>query len=68
MPKNVPKRMVIYTKDIQNIMGKSERSARELMQKIRLMFGKLEWQYISVAEFCEYSGLDEEEVREFMDG
>lgn len=60
--------MVIYTKDIQNITGKSGRSARELMQKLRLMFGKQDWQYISVAEFCEYSGLDEEEVREFMDG
>ncbi|MEZ2443364.1 hypothetical protein AB6805_16690 [Chitinophaga sp. RCC_12] len=68
MPKNVRNRMVIYTKDIQNIMGKSDRSARELMQKLRQMFGKQDWQYISVAEFCEYSGLDEEEVREFLDG
>jgi len=68
MPKNVPKRMVIYTKDIQNIFGKSARSARELMQKLRLMFGKEDWQYISVSEFCEYAGLDEEEVREFLDG
>ncbi|HEY8918756.1 MAG TPA: hypothetical protein VIM87_20070 [Chitinophaga sp.] len=60
--------MVIYTKDIQNIFGKSARSARELMQKLRIMFGKEDWQYISVSEFCEYVGLDEEEVREFLDG
>ncbi len=60
--------MVIYTKDIQNIFGKSDRSARELMQKLRRMFKKKDRQCISVAEFCEYAGFDEEEVREFLDG
>ena len=68
MPKNVPQRMVIYTKDIQNMFGKSDRSARILMQKLRKMFGKSQWQYISVAEFCEYTGLNEEEVREYLKG
>jgi hypothetical protein len=68
MPKNVPKRLVIYTKDIQNMFGKSERSARILMQKLKRMFGKSQWQYISVSEFCEYTGLSEEEVRDYLDG
>jgi hypothetical protein len=68
MPKYVSQRMVIFTKDIQNICGKSERSARELMQKLKLIFEKEPWQYITVTEFCTYLGLDEEEVRGMLDG
>ena len=60
--------MVIYTKDIQNMFGKSDRSARILMQKLRKMFGKSPWQYVSVTEFCEYTGLNEEEVRDYLEG
>lgn len=66
MNKNTPRRMVITTKDITNILGKGERSARELMQKLRVVLKKEPEQYVTVAEFCRFVGLTEEEVRDFF--
>ncbi len=66
MNKNEPRRVVITTKDIQKILGKGERSARELMQKLRVMLKKGPEQYVTVAEFCRFAGLTEEEVRDFF--
>jgi hypothetical protein len=54
--------MVIYNKDIQRIIGKTDRTARKLMKAIRKKLGKEKYQMISVAEFCAYTGLREEEV------
>lgn len=59
-------RLVIYAKDIQCIRGCSERSARRLLQSIRERLGKEKHQDVSVTEFCAYTGLREEEVREFV--
>jgi hypothetical protein len=66
MDKNVPRRVVITTKDIQNILGICDRSARELMQKLRVMLEKGPEQYVTVAEFCRFVGLTEDEVRDFF--
>jgi len=60
--------MVIYTKDIEVICGKSARSARELMQKLRIIFEKEPWQYVTISEFCAYLGLYEDEIRDMLDG
>jgi hypothetical protein len=54
--------MVIYTKDVQHIIGKTDRTARKLMKAIRKKLGKEKHQMISVHEFCEYTGLPEDEV------
>jgi hypothetical protein len=62
----IPKRMVIYARDIENITGRSERTARLLLQRIRETFGKNQGQFISVSEFCQYTGLKEEEVNRFL--
>ena len=66
MDKNVPRRVVITTKDIQNILGICDRSARELMQKLRFMLEKGPEQYVTVAEFCRFVGLTEDEVQPFL--
>lgn len=66
MDKKGPRRVVITTKDIQNILGICERSARELMQRIRLMLEKGQEQYVTVAEFCRFVGLTEDEVQPFL--
>lgn len=66
MNKKVPQRVVITTKDIQNILGKGERSARELMQKLRAILKKAPGQYVTVTEFCELVGLTDEDVRGFF--
>lgn len=66
MQKIIPDRMVIFARDIQNITGRSERTSRLLMQKIRKALGKKVGQFISIAEFCRYTGLCEEEVQSFL--
>ena len=66
MQKMIPDRIVIFARDVQNITGRSERASRLLLQKIRQSRGKKPGQYISVAEFCQFTGLSEEEVRGFL--
>ncbi|MGN7722284.1 hypothetical protein [Chitinophaga sp. 22620] len=66
MQKMIPNRIVIFARDVQNITGRSERTSRLLLQKIRESLGKKKGQYISVAEFCQLTGLNEEEVRGFL--
>lgn len=66
MQKIIPNRMVIFARDIQNITGRSERTSRLLLQKIRHTLGKKPGQYISVVEFCRFTGLSEEEVHGFL--
>jgi hypothetical protein len=56
------KPLAIYTKDVQRIIGKTDRSARHLMTAIRRRLGKEKHHLISVGEFCDYTGLPENEV------
>jgi hypothetical protein len=64
--KNIPRRVVITTKDIQNILGLCERSARELMQRLRFMLEKGPEQYVTVDEFCRFTGLTKDDVQPFF--
>ncbi|MBV7532854.1 hypothetical protein KW844_22355 [Chitinophaga sp. sic0106] len=64
----IPKRIVIYARDIENITGRSERTARLLMQRIREAYGKKPGQFISISEFCLFTGLKEIEVEKFIVG
>jgi hypothetical protein len=59
-------RLVIYSKDIATITGKTERYARTLMSKIRKALGKANHHLISVKEFCEFTGLSVEEVMRYL--
>ncbi|MCB0496163.1 MAG: hypothetical protein KDC79_08500 [Cyclobacteriaceae bacterium] len=56
------KRIIIYPKDIQLITGKSERYGRTIIQKIKDHYNKEPHQLVSVKEFCNYMGLEEEEI------
>lgn len=60
------KRVVIYSKDIEAITGKSGRSARKMIADIRRQLGKDKHQLISVAEFCTYTGLPEAEIHKHL--
>ena len=55
-------RVCIYPKDAQRIMGKTYNQARLYLKKIKSHLNKEEHQYVSVHEFCEYTGLPLEEV------
>lgn len=61
-----PIRLCIYPKDIQRITGKSERYSRALIQKIKTVLGKPDYQVLTVDEFCTYMGLSYESVQPFI--
>lgn len=61
-------RLCIYPKDVQRITGKSERYGRMLLQKIKEYFQKEEHQFITVEEFCRYTGLNIEQVKPMIIG
>ena len=56
------KRLCIYPKDIQRITGKSYRQSIRLLQKIRKDLNKLENEFVSIEEFCQYTSLKQEQV------
>ncbi len=62
------KRICIYPKDIQRITGRSERYGRALIAKIKEKYEKEEHQFVSVEEFCRYTGLKTEQVYPFIIG
>lgn len=59
-------RLVIYPKDVQRITGKSERWGRMLLLKIRGRFNKEEHQFVSIQEFCHYTGLNVDQVHPLL--
>lgn len=59
-------RLCIYPKDVQRITGRSERYSRNLIRKIMLTLKKQEHQFVSVQEFCQFTGLEYEKVKEFI--
>jgi hypothetical protein len=62
----LPHRIVIYAKDIMNITGCSSRTARRKLAEIRKKFNKPKQAYISIEEFCAFTGLREERVAAFL--
>jgi len=67
MHRLIPSRIVIYAKDIENITGRSERTARQLLQRIRKANGKKKEEFVTVKEFCQFTGLKTEEVAIFLE-
>lgn len=54
--------LCIYAKEVARIIRKSERTAERLLNDIRHFYNKKPHQLITIREFCEYVGLDYEEV------
>ena len=61
-------RITIYPKDIQRITGKSERYGRMLIRRIKSNLKKQEHQFVTIDEFCSYTGLKQENVMEHLIG
>lgn len=61
-----PNHTVIYISDIQQITGLSEKGAKALIEKIKKTYGKKLTPLITLAEFCEYTGLKEKVVKPFL--
>lgn len=62
MRKLTPTRMVVYTKDVALITGKSERTARKLLTRVRKHYSKDQRSLVTVEEFCAYTGFDPDAV------
>jgi len=60
------KRICIYPKDVAIITGKTERYGRSVLKAIREHLNKKPHQVISISEFCNYIGLNEEEVKDVI--
>ena len=56
-------RICIYPKDVQLITGRSERSSRELILKIKKILQKEHHQPLTVQEFCTYMGIPYESIQ-----
>lgn len=59
-------RITIYPKDIQRITGRSERYGRILIKRIKEHLNKEEHHFITIDEFCEYTGLKADHVRQHV--
>ncbi len=55
-------RSAIYPKDIAIITGKSSKSASRIIAKIRADLGKEPNHILTVKEFCNYSGLNLDDI------
>lgn len=62
----VAKRIVIYAKDVENITGRKERTARKILQSIREKLGKEKNEFVTIREFCEYTGIQESDEKNHM--
>ncbi len=59
-------RWFIYPKDVELILCRSRRTACRFLQEMRIAIDKPPKRMVSVQEFCDYTGMDEELVRQFM--
>ncbi len=62
----MPTRIVIYAKDIITITGKSASTARRMMTAIRKKSGKPDHSFVTLFDFCEFTGLDVDNVTAFL--
>jgi len=59
-------RVVVYPRDVENITGRCGRTARKLLQKIRTAQGKSKNAFVTIKEFCAYTGIEEELIKDFL--
>jgi hypothetical protein len=59
-------RLFLYTKDVEIIAGVCNRSARRILERIKILLGKHSGQVVTVKEFCHCYGLNEDDVRRLM--
>jgi hypothetical protein len=62
------KRLVIYPKDVQRITGRSYRYSRLLLKAIKSHHDKQDYQYVTIEEFCLYTGIKAELVQPLISG
>lgn len=61
-------RICIYTQDIVFLTARSESYAREILRDIRLLHKKKRHHLVTIAEFCDYTGLPFDDVFNRING
>jgi predicted DNA-binding transcriptional regulator AlpA len=64
--RTVPNRIVLNTKDIMLITGKSERTSRRLLKEIRRSARNTRVSFVSLEQFCSFTGMTREEVIPYL--
>lgn len=59
-------RIIVYPQDVQNITKRGKRASQQLLKNIRTAFGKEKFQFVTVDEFCVFTGLDPDQVQEYL--
>ena len=62
MTKIVQTRVVIYPQDVERLTGRSASYSRKLIAKLKKDLGKTAKQYITIDEFCTFTGLSKDNV------
>jgi hypothetical protein len=62
------RQVVIYPKQAAQLTGNTYEAGKRLLQRIRARLGKDARAYVSVREFCQYTGLPEQEVSAALQG
>ena len=62
----LPPRIVVYSKDVENITGRRPRTAQIILKRIKKHYKKDKLDFVTIHEFCEFMGIKEEVVREFL--
>lgn len=60
------KRICIYPKDIQLITGKSYRQSLRILQNIKIALNKPSSSLVTIEEFCNYTCLNIEQIKEYI--
>lgn len=60
------KRIVIQAKDIQIITGKHIRACYRSLAAVKDSLGKQKYQEVSIKEYCDYTGLKQDEVESII--
>ena len=58
------RRLCIYPSDVESITGRSKNYSRQIIRNIKKRCNKDKHQFVSVEEFCDYTGLLPETVYE----
>lgn len=61
-------RLVIYVGDVMNIMGRRESVAYDILAEIRKTYNLRRGALVTVKQFCSYTGLDYDDVINYLKG
>ncbi len=64
--KTFPERVVVHAKDVMAIAGVGERAAQRLLERTRKHYNRAPRTYVSLQDFCGFTGFREEIVKAFL--